>query len=156
MPRKQLTHLKKKFTELKNSLESHIEKRKEHIAVKIDLHKKMDEYKSNYPDELQLFYEEEKNKEEIKQLKEKQTKLKEQLKESNISREQVREEVCQLNDKISEFNEDYENTMDNLKSATKIGEDDIIKMENYINKNSLEYDAPHLSTLIDQVCQDKY
>jgi hypothetical protein len=126
------------------------------VQLKIQLHKKMDEYKNNYPDELQLFYEEEKNKQEIEELKNKAKVLKEELGDNNFQREVVREEVVKIKDKISEHQEDYDITVDNLKTASKVGENEIIKMESYINKKALEYDAPTLTTLIDQVCLDRF
>ena len=75
-----------------------------HIDVKVDLHKKMDEYKANYNDELQLFYEEEKNKEEIKDLKEKQKELKAKIKDSGAIREELKQEIIELNGKFENFN----------------------------------------------------
>jgi chromosome segregation ATPase len=123
----------------------------EYIQIKIGLHQKMDEYKTNYPDELQLFYEEEKNKEEIKQLKDKQKTLKAELREANEKREIVRNEIVKLDDKINNHQDNYNLIIDNFNSASKVGESEIVRMESYINKKAIEYDAPTLTTLIDQV-----
>ena len=126
------------------------------MEVKVDLHAKMDEYKVNYPDELQLFYEEERNKEEIARLKRTNRDLKDELKEANIKREAVRSELITLDEKINVHQQDYDNIMENLESATLVGEGEIEKMEGYINKKAHEYDAPTLPALIDLVCQDKF
>lgn len=151
-----IANLHKEIATVKQELQKQKELKTEHIKVKIGLHKRMDEYKENYPDELQLFYEEEKNKEEIRQLKEKQKTLKAQLKEANSQREVVREEIVKLDDRVTQFQDDYDVILDNLKTATKVGESEIVKMESFINRNAMEYDAPSLTSLIDQVCQDRY
>lgn len=126
------------------------------IEDKIELHKTMDKYNANYPDEVVLFHEEEKNKKEIKELQNKQADLKVLLSEANSKREVIRDEMIKLDDKIADLQDDYSIILDNLKTATKAGEGEIIKMENYINKTAIEYDSPTLSTLIDRVCLDKY
>lgn len=126
------------------------------IEQKIELHKTMDKYNANYPDEVVLFHEEEKNKKEIKELQKKQQDLKVLLSEANSKREIVRDEMIKLDDKIAVLQDDYNIILDNLKTAGKAGESEIVKMENYINKTAVEYDAPTLSTLIDQVWLDRY
>lgn len=146
----------KEISSIQKQLEDQRGIRDDLVQIKIQLHKKMDEYKNNYPDELQLFYEEEKNKQEIEELKSKAKALKEELGDSNFQREVVREEIVKIKDKINEHQEDYDITVDNLKTVSKVGESEIVKMESYINKKALEYDAPTLTTLIDQVCLDRF
>ena len=67
-----------------------------YVDVKIGLHKKMDEYKANYNDELTFLYEEEKNKEEIKDLKEKQKQLKAKIKDSGAIHDNLKQKIIQL------------------------------------------------------------
>jgi len=153
---KEIIKLQSKIADTQSSQSKQTGFRNNHVKTKIELHEKMDEYKNNYPDELQLFYEEEKNKQEIEQLKEKAETLKADLKEANFERVNTRKDLIQLNDKINAHQEDYDIVVDNLRTASKVGESEIIKMEAYINRKALEYDAPTLTILIDQVCEDKF
>jgi len=146
-----ISNFEQELESLKEQLEEEKIIKKQHVQVKIELHKKMNEYKEKFADELQLFYEEEKNKEEVREIKERQKMLKVDLREANDRRELVRNELISLDDKINSHQQDYEDILENLTSATEIGKEEILQMEDYINKKAEEYDALALPELIDTV-----
>ena len=151
-----IVSLTNEISQTHSDFQSQKELRNDLIENKIELHKTMDKYNANYPDEVVLFHEEEKNKKEILELQKKQEDLKVLLAEANNKREIIRDEIIKIDDKIALLQDDYNIILDNLKTATKAGESEIVKMENYINRTAIEYDASTLNALIDQVCQDRY
>lgn len=137
-------------------LEAQKAARSELIEQKLALHKKMDEYKANYPDELLLFYEEEKNKAEVDQLRQRQAQLKGLLRDANGKRDAVRDEIFKLDDKIATLQEDYDIILQSLATASKAGESEIVKIEAFVSRSAAEYDAPSLGSLVDRVCLDRF
>lgn len=126
------------------------------VNSKIELHKKMDEYKAQYPDELQLFYEEERNKQELEQLRQEIKELKSKLKRTGSKRTGIKEEAMKLDDNVGIYQDDYDDILKDLTAATKAGEGEIIKIEAYLNKEAIKLDSPSLATTTDIVCQDKF
>ena len=151
-----IENLKDEISQTHSAFKSQKDLRNNLIEQKIELHKTMDKYNANYPDEVVLFHEEEKNKKEITDLQKKQEELKVQLADANSKREVIRDVIIKIDDKIVVLQDNYNIILDNIKTSTKAGETEIIKIENYINKTAIEYDAPSLSSLIDQVCLDRY
>ena len=79
----------------------------------------MDFFKDNHPEELEQFYQDDKNRKEIEALVKERTRLKKHVRKDDDARKQVRDEITKVHNELEISKSERKNLEDNLKSQTE-------------------------------------
>ncbi len=99
-----------------NDIEQSEGKKTDLIDAKRGLHDEMDFFKDNHPEELEQFYQDDKNRKEIEALVKERTRLKKHVWKDDDARKQVRDEITKVHNELEISKSEWTNLEDNLKS----------------------------------------
>ena len=137
-----------------NEIEQVESKKNALIEEKTGLHGRMDKYKEDYPEELEQFYEDEKFKEDMIQLRSQNKRIKDRVKWLDSRRKETREKIKKVFNKNAKLVSKRDSLRRELAALGEAEMREIVRMEKYFKDVSEDLGTSELQNLIDKVALD--